>query len=94
MPDPTLRPGSEEEWAALLRQLRTQPPPPLRPFFYGRVRARLAGPRPWVPGWVRRPASLALLGLLLLAVSGDDASLPPAPAAAPYPTGQVLPPPR
>jgi hypothetical protein len=83
MSKPTLRPGSEEEWAALLHQLRQQPPAQPRPFFYARVQARLtAEPSSrtgWL-GWVRRPAYLALLGLLGLAMSGDGVVLPPAAA--------------
>jgi len=86
MPDPVVRPGSEEEWEALMHQLRQQPKVQPRPFFYARVRARLTTPRPWLPGWGRVPAYLALLGLLMLAVSGDDALLPPAAAAGHYPS--------
>jgi len=85
MPDPVVRPGSEEEWEALLHQLRQQPKVQPRPFFYARVRARLTTPRPRLPGWGRVPAYLALLGLLMLAVSGDGALLPPAAAAGQYP---------
>ncbi len=81
MPNPAVRPGPEEEWAALMRQLRQQPKAQPRPFFYARVRARLTTPRPWLPGWGRLPAYLALLGLLMLAVSGDGALLPLATAA-------------
>ena len=88
MPDPLLSPGSDEEWEALLRQLRAQPSPPLRPFFYARVRARLAAAQ-WPPtagllGWVRRPAYLVLLSALVLAVSGDGAALHPSTAAHQY----------
>jgi hypothetical protein len=83
MSKPAIRPGSDEEWEALLHQLRQQPPAQPRPFFYARVQARLtAGPRPaagWL-GWVRRPAYVALLGLLGLAMSGDGVVLPPAAA--------------
>lgn len=90
MPNPAVRPGSDEEWAALLHQLREQPKAQPRPFFYARVQARLAAPAPWVPGWVRRPAYVALLGLLMLAVSGDGAALPPAATANPYSGDQSL----
>jgi hypothetical protein len=88
MPKPVFRPGSDEEWAALLHQLRQQPPARPQPFFYTRVQARLAAKAPvagasWL-GWVRRPAYVALLGLLGLAMSGDG--VVPAPAAAPRPT--------
>ncbi|MDO7887595.1 hypothetical protein [Hymenobacter cheonanensis] len=78
------RPGSDEEWQALLGQLRHQPQP--KPFFYARVHARLSAtraPRAGLPGWVRRPAYAALLGALLLAVSGDGAALRAAPPARP-----------
>lgn len=91
MPDPAVRPGSEPEWEALMHQLRRQPKPQPRPFFYARVRARLTAPRPWLPGWGRLPAYLALLGLLMLAVSGDGALLPA--AASHYPSQQPGPPP-
>ncbi|MET4076080.1 hypothetical protein [Hymenobacter sp. UYCo722] len=91
MSDSAARPDTDQEWEALMRQLRTQPPAQPRPFFYNRVRARLAteARRPWLPGWVRRPAYAVLLGALVLALSGDDAGLtsgaaPPA-AHAPAP---------
>ena len=79
-------PGSDEEWADLLRQLQRQAPAQPRPFFYARVQARLAArPRAvfWLPGWARRPAYVLLLGGLGLAVSGDGVALPP--TAAPNP---------
>jgi hypothetical protein len=88
MSDSDFRPDSDAEWTALLRQLR----PPLeaqpRPFFYARLQARLAA-RPtlataWLPAWARRPAYAALLGALVLAVSGDGAALRPAAPASPY----------
>lgn len=87
MSKPVFRPGTDEEWAALLRQLRQQPPAQPQPFFYARVQARLAAKAPvsgagW-RGWVRRPAYVALLGLLGLAMSGDG--VVPAPAAASRP---------
>ena len=83
MPNPDLYPGSEQEWQELLAQLRRQPQP--RPFFYARVQARLSArhlaPLAGLPGWLRRPAYAALLGALVLAVSGDGAALRAAPAA-------------
>jgi len=81
MAKPVFRPGSDEEWEALLHQLRQQPLVQPRPFFYARVQGRLtAAPRPaaGLLGWVRRPAYVALLGLLGLAMSGDGVVLPPA----------------
>jgi len=91
MSDSPIRPGSDEEWQALLHQLRHQPQAQPQPFFYARVQARLsarqAAPRLLLPGWVRRPAYAALLGALLLAVSGDGTALHAAPAATP--AGQV-----
>ena len=89
MSDPAARPAADHEWEELMRQLRTQPPAQPRPFFYGRVQARLAARarQPWLPGWVRRPAYVMLLGALVLALSGDDAVLAPgaAPASASAP---------
>jgi hypothetical protein len=89
-------PGSDqEEWASLLEQLRKQPPAHPQPFFYARVQARLATQLapvgPWLPDWVRRPAYVALVGLLVLAVSGDGVALRQATAAdsySTYPPGQ------
>jgi hypothetical protein len=87
MSDSDFRPGSDAEWAALLRQLREQPKAQPRPFFYARVQARLAarhGPAPGgLPTWARRPAYAALLALLVLAVSGDGPAPHPAPPAGP-----------
>jgi hypothetical protein len=81
MSNPAIRPGSDEEWEELLRQLRQQAKAQPRPFFYAHVQARLAAERPsgstWLVGRVRRPAYLALLAALVLAVSGDGAALPP-----------------
>ena len=91
MSDSAARPDADPEWEELLRQLRTQEPAQPRPFFYTRVQARLAteANRPWLPGWVRRPAYALLLGALVLALSGDDAALAsgaaPAAASAPAP---------
>ncbi|QKG57253.1 hypothetical protein GKZ68_11870 [Hymenobacter sp. BRD128] len=81
MSDSTSRPGSDEAWEELLRQLRNQSKAQPPPFFYARVQARLAAepaPASWLPGWARRPAYAALLGALVLAVSGDGAALRPA----------------
>jgi hypothetical protein len=95
MSNPLIRPGSEEEWEELMSQLRLQAKAQPRPFFYTRVQARLAAERAprsfWLLGWVRRPAYLALLGALILAVSGDGAALPPVAAGTHYevhPAGQ------
>ena len=80
------QPDLDPEWEALLQQLRKRPKAQPRPFFYARVQARLAAqtqPRgPWLPAWARRPAYVALLGMLILAVSGDGAALHPAMATA------------
>jgi hypothetical protein len=86
MSDPTVRPASDEEWKDLLHQLRLQKTQP-RPFFYTRVQARLVAARPassWLAGWLRRPAYVALLGALVLAVSGDGGALHSASAASQY----------
>nr|GFB79392.1 hypothetical protein [Tanacetum cinerariifolium] len=81
-------PDADEEWEKLLHQLRAQPTPPLRPFFYARVQAKLAATQraqtTWLLGWVRRPVYVALLSALVLAVSGDGAALRPTPAASQY----------
>jgi hypothetical protein len=78
------------EWADLLQQLRQQSAVGPRPFFYARVQARLAARHEalgaWLPGWARRPAYVALLSALILAVSGDGVALRPAATASPYPT--------
>ena len=77
MSDSAPRPDADQEWAGLMHQLRTQPPAQPRPFFYGRVQARLIARarRPWLPDWVRRPAYALLLGALVLALNGDNAAL-------------------
>jgi hypothetical protein len=95
MSDSPLRPGSDAEWEALLAQLRQQPPAQPQPFFYARVQTRLqaqrAAPLARLPGWLRRPAYAALLGALVLAVSGDGAALRAAPAAShPVPAPHAL----
>lgn len=86
--------ADDEAWDALLRQLPRQPETPLRPFFYGRVQARLAAEavagKPLLPGWLRRPAFAALLGALVLSLSGDCAAVGTT-AAAPGPAGYQAP---
>lgn len=78
-----LRPDSDEEWQDLLRQLRSQPKAQPQPFFYTRVQARLSARRAGPPAWLRRPAYAALLGALILAVSGDAAALRTSEVASP-----------
>ncbi|WP_035564210.1 hypothetical protein [Hymenobacter sp. IS2118] len=87
MSDSAFRPTPEQEWEDLVRQLHDQAQGQPRPFFYNRVSARLAG-RPTTPGravpvWMRRPAYAALLGVIMLVLSGDVGALRPAPAATP-----------
>lgn len=88
MSDSDFRPGSDAEWADLLRQLGRQANAQPHPFFYARVHARLVAARApaitWPPAWVRRPAYAALLGALVLAVSGDGPALRPAAPATSY----------
>jgi hypothetical protein len=84
-------PGSDQdEWAALLEQLREHSTVHPQPFFYTRVQARLAARLEpvgaWLPRWARRPAYVALVSMLILAVSGDGAALRPAAATSSYPT--------
>ncbi len=73
---------SDEEWDTLVHQLQAQPHAGPRPFFYNRVHARLtadaSGQRQTLPGWLRRPAYAALLGALVMTLSGDGAALRPA----------------
>jgi hypothetical protein len=81
------RPGSDEEWEELMRQLRAQPKAHPRPFFYTRVQARLKAEEQResrLLNWLRRPAYLVLLGALILAVSGDGTALPPVAAVNQY----------
>ena len=85
MSNSIVRPAADDEWDGLLQQLRTQAPAQPRPYFYGRVQARLAAGThrpPRLSGWVRRPAYALLLGALVLALSGDDATLAPGAASA------------
>jgi len=88
MSDFETRPDSDAEWTDLLRQLRQPPEAQPQPFFYARVQARLAARQApaiaWLPAWARRPAYAALLGALVLAVSGDGSALRPAAPASPY----------
>ena len=83
MSDSVVRSRSDEDWEEALRQLRAQPQPRPQPFFYGRVHARLAAstaaPHP-LPAWLRRPAYAALLGALVLGLSGDCVAPRPATA--------------
>jgi len=82
----------QEEWSALLQQLRKQAAVHPQPFFYNRVQARLAARQglagSWLPGWARRPAYIALVSALLLVMSGDGAALRSAATTSPYPTYQ------
>ncbi len=81
MPDSAFDPTPDEEWAALMRRLRAQPPARPRPFFYARLTARLTAPVPArpmpLPAWLRRPAYAVLLGAVVLTLSGDGRVLPP-----------------
>jgi hypothetical protein len=94
MSDSDFRAGSDAEWNDLLRQLRQQPQAQPRPFFYARVQARLAARQApasiWLPAWARRPAYAALLGALVLAVSGDGPALRPAEPASSYLLSQPM----
>lgn len=75
MSDSAPHSNSDEAWNELLRQLPRQPKAQPRPFFYSRVQARLfaeaSTEQPLVPGWLRRPAYAALLGALVLGLTGD-----------------------
>lgn len=68
-----------------MRQLQDQPQVQPRPFFYNRVSARLSGralaQSRALPVWMLRPAYAALLGVIMLALSGDVRALRPAPEA-------------
>lgn len=76
----------DEEWDDLVRQLRSQPKAQLRPFFYNRVRARLAADAAEKSAclleWLRRPAYAVLLGALVLSLSGDNSGADSARVAA------------
>ena len=64
-----------------MRQLHNQPPARPRPFFYTRLQARIAADAPvksqLLPGWLRRPAYVALLGVLVMTLNGDGSALRP-----------------
>ena len=84
MSNSAIRPAPNDDWDDLMRQLREQPNARPRPFFYHRVRSRLAAeaaaksPSPALPGWLRRPAYAVLCGAVVLALAGDCAVLRPA----------------
>ncbi|OGX83887.1 hypothetical protein [Hymenobacter glacialis] len=86
MSDSAFRPLPDEKvWEDLMHQLQEQAQGQPRPFFYNRVSARLIS-RPMAPGrtvpvWMLRPAYAALLGVIMLALSGDAGALRPVPAA-------------
>ena len=65
-----------------MRQLHARPQARPRPFFYSRVHARLAtdasAQSQPLMAWLRRPAYAALLGALVMALSGDGSALRPA----------------
>jgi hypothetical protein len=73
------RSDADPAWDDLLRQLRSQPPAQPKPFFYGRVQARLAAraaaDKHLLPAWLRRPAYAALLAALVVSLSGDGSGL-------------------
>lgn len=79
MADSHVRPDTDPAWNDLLGQLRHRPKAQPRPFFYGRVQARLmvkaSVKEDLMPGWLRRPAYAALLGALVLSLSGDGSGL-------------------
>lgn len=83
MSDSAFRPAPDEEWEVLMRQLHDQPKGSPQPFFYGRLNARLAAldaaEGRVLPGWMLRPAYAALLGAMVLTLSGDGRALRPAP---------------
>ncbi|TDN37700.1 hypothetical protein A8B98_04055 [Hymenobacter sp. UV11] len=78
-----------------MRQLHARSKGQPKPFFYARVHARLTAELTtagaWLPAWAHRPAYLALLGALMLAVSGDGAALRPPTAATSYDAPAALP---
>lgn len=95
MSDSSFGPASDEEWEALMRQLRAQPASRPQPFFYGRLNARLATGRSnqAKPIWLLRPAYAVLLGAVMLSLSGDGRALRPAADAPPsQPADGRLPP--
>lgn len=84
MSDSVVRSSSDKEWEALMHQLHNQPKARPRPFFYTRLHAQLVAnapiKSPLFPTWLRRPAYAALLGALVMVLSGDGSVLPPAAA--------------
>jgi len=78
MSDSSTRPNADEEWENLLHQWQTEVAVPPRPYFYGRVHARLVNAtgakHPPLRTWRHWPAYAVMLGILLL-LSGDDAGL-------------------
>ncbi|GAB3636669.1 hypothetical protein GCM10027422_22590 [Hymenobacter arcticus] len=78
MSNSNLPPRSDQEWEALLRQLRLPPHAEPQPFFYARVHARLlaqeGAANTLLPNWLHKPAYAIALCALVLAVSGDGAS--------------------
>ena len=82
MSDSVVRPSSDEEWETLMHQLHNQPKARPQPFFYTRLHARLtadaAAKSPLFPAWLRRPVYAALLGALVITLSGDGSALRPA----------------
>jgi hypothetical protein len=88
MSNSAIRPGSDEEWEELMRQLQSQSKAQPQPFFYARVHTRLITEErtssSWLLSWIRRPAYLALLGALVLVVSGDGTALRPVAAVNQY----------
>ena len=86
MADSPIRPDADEAWDDFLRQLPYQAQAQPRPFFYGRVQARLAAQtsakKDWLPAWLRRPAYAVLLSALVFSLSGDGPGLRSASAIA------------
>jgi hypothetical protein len=78
MSDSAPRPTADEEWENLLHQWRAQQNNQPRPFFYGRVRARLVGeaavPPQLLPTWLRWPSYALMLGIILM-LSGDGGAV-------------------
>ena len=97
MADFPIRPDADEAWDDLLRQLRRQPQSQPRPFFYGRVQARLAAQtsaeKELLPVWLRRPAYAVLLSALVFSLSGDGPGLRSASTVAgnPGPPARLVP---
>ena len=81
MSDSAVRPSSDEEWETLMHQLHNQPKARPQPFFYTRLHARLAADAnaksQLFPAWLRRPAYAALVGALVMTLTGDGSALRP-----------------